>query len=386
MVPAVNQIEAHPYFTNDEVRRYGQQHQIATEAWSPIAQGKVLGDPAINEIAQRVGRTPAQVVLRWHIQRGDIVFPKSTTPCRIEENFALFDFELDRRRRRPDQRPGQGREGPHRPEPGQLRLPSRLSRPPVGRRKLPIRCRTPLVGSLDVAGDAGERLGGRFAKLWAASTLSALGSGLATIAAPLFVASRTDDPLVVAAASAVAWLPWLLFALPGGVLVDRVDRRRLMIVIDWSRVAAHRRARRGDPHSAGPAWRCSTRCCSWSTPGRSCSARRARRCCRRVVPRARLERANGWLVGGTTLTQGMIAGPLAGFLFADLGEHPVLRQRGARTRPAPCWSVWSPATTGRRRARPGTRPARARPGRCARRSSKGSAGWSASGCCARWRC
>ena len=95
VVPAVNQIEAHPYFTNDEVRRYDQQHRIATEAWSPIAQGKVLDDPVIKEIAQRVGRTPAQVVLRWHIQRGDIVFPKSTTPSRMEENFALFDFELD---------------------------------------------------------------------------------------------------------------------------------------------------------------------------------------------------------------------------------------------------------------------------------------------------
>lgn len=94
-VPAVNQIEVHPYLTNEQVRRYDQQHNIATEAWSPIAQGKVLDDPTIREIAERVGRSPAQVVLRWHIQRGDIVFPKSTTPSRIAENFALFDFELD---------------------------------------------------------------------------------------------------------------------------------------------------------------------------------------------------------------------------------------------------------------------------------------------------
>ncbi|WP_337062933.1 aldo/keto reductase [Kineococcus sp. G2] len=94
VVPAVNQIEVHPYFTNDEVRRAGAEHQIAVEAWSPIAQGAVLGDPVITEIAQRYGRTPAQVVLRWHVERGDIVFPKSTTPARIEENFALFDFEL----------------------------------------------------------------------------------------------------------------------------------------------------------------------------------------------------------------------------------------------------------------------------------------------------
>ena len=75
-----------------------------------------------------------------------------------------------------------------------------------------------------------ERLGWRFAKLCAASTTSALGSGLATIAAPLFVASRTSNPLLVSATFGVSWLPWLLFALPGGVLVDRADRRRLMIV------------------------------------------------------------------------------------------------------------------------------------------------------------
>jgi 2,5-diketo-D-gluconate reductase A len=92
--PAVNQIEVHPYFTNEEVRAYGEEHQIATEAWSPIAQGAVLDDPTITEIARRVGRSPAQVVLRWHVERGDIIFPKSTTPSRIEENFALFDFEL----------------------------------------------------------------------------------------------------------------------------------------------------------------------------------------------------------------------------------------------------------------------------------------------------
>jgi MFS family permease len=89
------------------------------------------------------------------------------------------------------------------------------------------------VASLDVA----EPLGSRFAKLWTASTTSALGSGLATIAAPLFVAAHTKNPLIVSATTGVAWLPWLLFALPGGVLVDRVDRRRLMVTIDWIRVA-----------------------------------------------------------------------------------------------------------------------------------------------------
>ncbi|HTU98798.1 MAG TPA: aldo/keto reductase [Solirubrobacteraceae bacterium] len=94
ITPAVNQIELHPYLLNDEVRRYGEDHGILTEAWSPIAQGAVLDDPVITEIATRLDRTPAQVVLRWHLQRGSIVFPKSTTPSRIEENFALFDFEL----------------------------------------------------------------------------------------------------------------------------------------------------------------------------------------------------------------------------------------------------------------------------------------------------
>ena len=94
VTPAVNQIEVHPYLTNEEVRSYGAEHGIATEAWSPIAQGKVLDDPTIVRIAERLDRTPAQVTLRWHLQRGDIVFPKSVTRSRVEENFALFDFEL----------------------------------------------------------------------------------------------------------------------------------------------------------------------------------------------------------------------------------------------------------------------------------------------------
>jgi len=94
-VPAVNQIEIHPYFVNDEFRAFNQKHGIAVEAYSPIAQGEVLDDPAITEIAGRAGKTPAQVVLRWHIQRGDIVFPKSKTEARVRENFEIFDFELD---------------------------------------------------------------------------------------------------------------------------------------------------------------------------------------------------------------------------------------------------------------------------------------------------
>jgi len=93
-VPAVNQIELHPYLLNSEVAAYCEEHGIAVEAWSPIAQGGVLDDPAITAIAAAHGRTAAQVVLRWHIQLGNIVFPKSTTASRVKENFDIFDFEL----------------------------------------------------------------------------------------------------------------------------------------------------------------------------------------------------------------------------------------------------------------------------------------------------
>jgi 2,5-diketo-D-gluconate reductase A len=93
--PAVNQIEVHPYLTQTELLAFDAEHQIATEAWSPIAQGLVLTDPVIVDVAERYQRTPAQVVLRWHIQLGNIVFPKSTSPARMAENFAIFDFELD---------------------------------------------------------------------------------------------------------------------------------------------------------------------------------------------------------------------------------------------------------------------------------------------------
>ena len=93
--PAVNQIEVHPYFTNDEVRAYGTEHNIVTQGWSPIAQGKVLGDPVVIRIAKSLGVHPAQVVLRWHIERGDVVFPKSMHPQRMRENFEIFDFEIN---------------------------------------------------------------------------------------------------------------------------------------------------------------------------------------------------------------------------------------------------------------------------------------------------
>jgi 2,5-diketo-D-gluconate reductase A len=93
--PAVNQIEVHPFLTQDELRAFDADHQIVTEAWAPIARGKVADEPVIRRIAEQLGRTPAQVALRWQIQRGDVVFPKSVTRSRVEENFAIFDFELD---------------------------------------------------------------------------------------------------------------------------------------------------------------------------------------------------------------------------------------------------------------------------------------------------
>jgi 2,5-diketo-D-gluconate reductase A len=94
VVPAVNQIEVHPFFGNEEVRAADAAAGILTEAWSPIAQGDVLDDPVIAGIARRLERTPSQVVLRWHVQRGDVVFPKTTHVERMRENFAIFDFAL----------------------------------------------------------------------------------------------------------------------------------------------------------------------------------------------------------------------------------------------------------------------------------------------------
>ncbi|MFC5382559.1 aldo/keto reductase [Aquipuribacter nitratireducens] len=93
--PVVNQVECHPYLANDEVRRYCREHGIVVEAWSPIAQGGVLDDPVVTDIAEAHGRSAAQVVLRWHVQEGHVVFPKSVTTSRLEENIALFDFSLD---------------------------------------------------------------------------------------------------------------------------------------------------------------------------------------------------------------------------------------------------------------------------------------------------
>jgi len=93
--PAVNQIEISPYLTQDDLRVFCIEHQIAVEAWSPLAKGgELLVDPEVRRIANQTGKTPAQVVLRWHVERGDIVFPKSVKPARIRENFDIFDFGL----------------------------------------------------------------------------------------------------------------------------------------------------------------------------------------------------------------------------------------------------------------------------------------------------
>jgi 2,5-diketo-D-gluconate reductase A len=96
VVPAVNQIELHPQFPQPELRAYHAEHGILTESWGPIGQGKgLLEDERIQSVARKVGRTPAQVVLRWHVQLGLVVIPKSVTPSRIAENIAIFDFALD---------------------------------------------------------------------------------------------------------------------------------------------------------------------------------------------------------------------------------------------------------------------------------------------------
>ena len=143
-------------------------------------------------------------------------------------------------------------------------------------------------------------MSGRFAKLWTASTLSALGTGLTVVAAPLYVSARTSNALIVSATTGVAMLPWLLFALPAGVLVDRVDRRRLMVAVDWARTAAM-----GVLAVAILA--------GWSSivlldlvlflinTGETAFEPAAQSMVPAVVPRDQLERANGWLVGGLTL-------------------------------------------------------------------------------------
>ena len=94
ILPAVNQIEVHPYLTQTELTQFGREHGIVIEAWSPIGQGRVLDDPTLTRIARNHDRSVAQVTLRWHVQRGHVVFPKSVTRARVEENFDIFDFDL----------------------------------------------------------------------------------------------------------------------------------------------------------------------------------------------------------------------------------------------------------------------------------------------------
>ena len=95
VTPAVNQVEIQPHFANNELRAFHQEHGIVTEAWSPLARGRVLGEEKVAAAAKRLGKTPAQVVLRWGIERGDVLFPKSVHPDRIKENLDIFDFQLD---------------------------------------------------------------------------------------------------------------------------------------------------------------------------------------------------------------------------------------------------------------------------------------------------
>jgi MFS family permease len=172
-----------------------------------------------------------------------------------------------------------------------------------------------------------ESMSGRFAKLWTASTLSALGTGLTVVAAPLYVSARTSNALIVSATTGVAMLPWLLFALPAGVLVDRVDRRRLMVAVDWARAAAM-----GVLAVAILG--------GWSSivlldlvlflinTGETAFEPAAQSMVPAVVSRDQLERANGWLVGGLTLSRYMIAGPLGGFLFVVAASIPFFANAG----------------------------------------------------------
>ncbi|WP_407976592.1 aldo/keto reductase [Brucella pseudogrignonensis] len=95
VVPVLNQIELHPQFQQDELRLFHSRHNIATEAWSPLGQGTILENPTLKTIAEKHGKSVAQVILRWHIETGNIVIPKSVTPARIKENFEVFDFSLN---------------------------------------------------------------------------------------------------------------------------------------------------------------------------------------------------------------------------------------------------------------------------------------------------
>ena len=171
-------------------------------------------------------------------------------------------------------------------------------------------------------------LGNRFVKLWVSATASALSTGLITVAAPLLVASYTNSPLAISGAFVAAWLPWLLFALPGGVLVDRVDRRRLMVGLDWARAGALgvlALAIATGVSGVVVAYGVLFVVNSCEIVGRSAS--------QAMVPALvggdQLERANGRLVGSVTLMQGLVAGPLGGLLFVMAAALPFLAGAGA---------------------------------------------------------
>jgi MFS family permease len=171
--------------------------------------------------------------------------------------------------------------------------------------------------------DGGARLDRRFAVLWTSSTTSAFGTGLATVATPLFVASQTSDPLLVSSAAAVTWLPWLLFALPGGVLVDRVDRRRLMVLVDALRaVAMTGLVVAVLLHTAALAVLLAV--LFFVSTGEVIERSAGQALVPALVPRDRLERANGWLFGGAMVGQQMMAGPLGGWLFALAAAAPFM--------------------------------------------------------------
>ncbi|MFY9667749.1 MAG: MFS transporter [Trebonia sp.] len=197
-------------------------------------------------------------------------------------------------------------------------------------------------------------MSGRFAKLWTASTLSAPGTGLTVVAAPLYVSARTSNALIVSATTGVAMLPWLLFALPAGVLVDRVDRRRLMVAVDWAR-------------AAGMGLLAVAIVGGWSSivlldlvlflinTGETAFEPAAQSMVPAVVAREQLERANGWLVGGLTLSRYMIAGPLGGFLFIVAASIPFFANAGTYAASAVLvglvggsYRVTRPDTAGRR--------------------------------------
>ncbi|MGB3258049.1 MAG: aldo/keto reductase [Ornithinimicrobium sp.] len=120
VAPVVNQIEVHPYFANEAVREASHRHTALVEAWSPIAQGAVLDDPVLTGVAQELDRTAAQVALRWHVQRGDIVFPKSVNAKRMQQNFEIFDFELSNEQMRTINGLDRGEDGRRGPNPDEM--------------------------------------------------------------------------------------------------------------------------------------------------------------------------------------------------------------------------------------------------------------------------